>query len=154
MVLQKLDYDSHQWLICVDLKMVNLLLGQQSGYTKYPCFICLWDSRARDDYWVKKKWPPRDSIRIGEANVINEHLLAREKIIIPTLLIKLSLMKQFVKILCYHTNAMFKQVFFNRVHRESSCRPGNNSLFARFVYCTTLRHLFFTCLTKTQNTWL
>ena len=75
-VLQKLDYDSHQWLICVDLKMVNFLLGQQSGFTKYPCFICLWDSRARDDHWVKKEWPPRDSMRVGEANVINEPLVA------------------------------------------------------------------------------
>ena len=32
-VLQKLDYDSHQWLIGVDLKMINVLLRQQSGYT-------------------------------------------------------------------------------------------------------------------------
>ena len=98
-VLQKLDYDSHQWFICVDLKMVNFLLGQQSGFTKYPCFICLWDSRARDDQWVKKEWPPRDSMRVGEANVINEPLVAREKIILLPLHIKLGLMKQFVKAL-------------------------------------------------------
>ena len=84
-VLQKLDYDSHQWLICVDLKVVNFLLGQQSGFTKYPCFICLWDSRERDDHWVKKEWSPRDSMRVGEANVINEPLVAREKIILPPL---------------------------------------------------------------------
>ena len=30
----------HQWVICVDIKMVNFLLGQQSGYTRYPCFLC------------------------------------------------------------------------------------------------------------------
>ena len=24
--------------------MVNFLLGQQSGFTKYPCFLCMWDS--------------------------------------------------------------------------------------------------------------
>ena len=40
-VLQKLDNVSHQWLICVDLKMVNFLFGQQCGYTKYLCFVCL-----------------------------------------------------------------------------------------------------------------
>ncbi|KAI6659705.1 hypothetical protein LOD99_14630 [Oopsacas minuta] len=50
MLLQKLKYHEHQWLICVDLKMANLLLGQQSGYTKYPCFVCLCDSRARKDH--------------------------------------------------------------------------------------------------------
>ncbi|KAI6651782.1 hypothetical protein LOD99_5029 [Oopsacas minuta] len=33
LVLEKLKYHVHQWVICVDLKMVNFLLGQQSGYT-------------------------------------------------------------------------------------------------------------------------
>ncbi|KAF2357609.1 hypothetical protein FHG87_011636 [Trinorchestia longiramus] len=46
-VLDKIQYEQHQWIICVDLKMVNFLLGQQSGFTKYPCFICMWDSRER-----------------------------------------------------------------------------------------------------------
>lgn len=27
--------------------MVNFLLGQQGGYIKYPCFLCLWDSRIK-----------------------------------------------------------------------------------------------------------
>jgi len=39
MVLQKLCFNEHKWLICVDLKMVNLLLGQQGGYVKCPCFL-------------------------------------------------------------------------------------------------------------------
>ena len=37
-VLERLKYCVHQWLICVDLKMVNFLLRQQGGHTKYPCF--------------------------------------------------------------------------------------------------------------------
>ena len=41
MVLHKLCYNEHKWAICVDLKMVNILLGQQAGYVKYPCFLCL-----------------------------------------------------------------------------------------------------------------
>ena len=44
-VLQHIKYNDHQWAICVDLKMVNYLLGQQSRYTKYPCFPCYWDCR-------------------------------------------------------------------------------------------------------------
>ena len=36
--LGKLCYMEHQWVICVDLKMVNFLLGQQSRCIKYPCF--------------------------------------------------------------------------------------------------------------------
>jgi len=50
MVLQNLCYNEHKWLICVNLKMVNLLLGQQGGYVNYPCFLCLWDSRADDQH--------------------------------------------------------------------------------------------------------
>ena len=40
-VLQRICYEKHQWSICVDLKMVNFLFGQQTGYTKYFCFMCL-----------------------------------------------------------------------------------------------------------------
>ncbi|ESO01734.1 hypothetical protein HELRODRAFT_174719 [Helobdella robusta] len=46
-VLEMIRYDQHKWVICVDLKMVNFLLGQQSGFTKYPGFLCMWDSRDR-----------------------------------------------------------------------------------------------------------
>ena len=40
-VLSLLGYDQLRWVICVDLKMVNFLLGQQAGYTKYPSFFLL-----------------------------------------------------------------------------------------------------------------
>lgn len=99
LVLQKINYYEHQWSVCVDLKMVNFLLGQQSGYTKYPCFICLWDSRAKQVHWEQNVWPLRESLTVGKANVINESLLSREKIILPPLHIKLGMMKQFVKAL-------------------------------------------------------
>lgn len=31
----------------------NFILGQQDGYTKYPCFIFLWHSRAITDPDIK-----------------------------------------------------------------------------------------------------
>ena len=55
-VLSLLDYDQNRWVICVDLKMVNFLLGQQAGYTKYPCFLCYWDIQVQDKQWVQKDW--------------------------------------------------------------------------------------------------
>jgi hypothetical protein len=79
--------------------MVYFLLGQQSGYTKYPCFMCLWDSRARKEHWSKVVWPPRENMNVGAVNIINEPLVDREKIILPPLHNKLGLMKQFVKAL-------------------------------------------------------
>lgn len=53
-VLQKISYKTYKWKICTDLKMVTIILGQQSGFTKFPCFICLWDSRDRDQHYKKK----------------------------------------------------------------------------------------------------
>lgn len=99
LVLEKIEYHQHQWVVCVDLKMVNFLLGQQSGFTKYPCFMCHWDSRARDQHWIKREWPLREEMVVGEKNVIHEPLIDRKKIILPPLHIKLGLMKQFVKAL-------------------------------------------------------
>ena len=99
-VLEKSSYDQHKWLICVDLKMINFLLGRQSGFTKYPCFICLWDSRDRAHHYVKKEWPvPEDLALYRARNVINEPLVDRERILFPPLHIKLGLMKQFTKVL-------------------------------------------------------
>jgi hypothetical protein len=39
LVLTKLNYKDHGWMICGDLKVLSMLLEQQSGYTKYPCFL-------------------------------------------------------------------------------------------------------------------
>ena len=99
-VLEKIQYDQHKWLICVDLKMVNFLLGQQSGFTKYPCFLCMWDSRNRAHHYSKKKWPAREELLSGiSKNIINEPLVSRDRILLPPLHINLGLMKQFTKAL-------------------------------------------------------
>jgi len=41
-LLQK-KYFEHQWIVCGDLKIIGLLLGQHWGYTKTPCFPCEFD---------------------------------------------------------------------------------------------------------------
>ena len=53
LLLSALNYQKHKWLICGDLKVVGIILGFQGGYTKHPCFLCLWDSRANDQHDVK-----------------------------------------------------------------------------------------------------
>ncbi|UYV68576.1 hypothetical protein LAZ67_6000124 [Cordylochernes scorpioides] len=98
-ILNKIKYNEHNWFICVDLKLVNFLLGFQSGYTKYPSFLCLWDSRARQIHWKTNKWPLRDELTVGKANVISKPLVSGGGIILPPLHIKLGLCKQFVKAL-------------------------------------------------------
>ena len=44
LILKKIKYEDHGWMICGDLKVISTLLDQQQSYTKYPCFLCMWDS--------------------------------------------------------------------------------------------------------------
>ena len=57
------------------------------------------DSRANEEHWVRKEWAPRNAIKPGEKNIVNNPLVDRKNIILPPLHIKLGLMKQFVKAL-------------------------------------------------------
>ena len=128
LIPDQLKYGDHQWLICGDLKMMNFLLGQQGGYTQYPCFICYWDSRADSDHWVKKEWLSRHSLIPGEKNV-NEPLVDRKDIILPPLHIKLGIMKQFIKALdrdgdCFHCNVQpFRGLVMRRKSRDIRRTP-------------------------------
>ena len=36
--------------------MIAILLGMQTGYTKYCFSLCEWDSRARDKHYKEKDW--------------------------------------------------------------------------------------------------
>ena len=77
--------------------MVSLLLGQQKGYTKHPFILCMWDSRDCERHWIQKEWPKSDTLKRGMPNVIYNPIVSRDKIIFPSLHIKLGLMKQFAK---------------------------------------------------------
>jgi hypothetical protein len=98
-LLSALNYNEHRWLICGDLKVIAILLGLQGGYTKYPCFLCLWDSRADDCHFKQKVWPQRTDCNPGQHNQQSMPLVERSKILLPPLHIKLGLMKLFVKAL-------------------------------------------------------
>ena len=71
--------------------------GLQGGYTKYPCFLCLWDSRADDQHYIRQEWPLRQGLEPGLHNVKSPPLVEPNKILLPPLHIKLGLMKNFVK---------------------------------------------------------
>ena len=71
--------------------MVNFLIGQQGGYTKYPCFICSWDSRVTDQHWSKKVCPIHEQLVHADKNFVNEPLVSRDRVILPPLHMKLGL---------------------------------------------------------------
>ncbi|XP_076059422.1 uncharacterized protein LOC143036052 [Oratosquilla oratoria] len=99
LLLEKIRYQEYKCCICGDLKVITILMGMQTGYTKYCCFICEWDSRDRQQHYIKKSWPIRNIMQPGNKNVLRVPLIDRDKVLMPPLHIKLGLMKNFVKAL-------------------------------------------------------
>ena len=96
-MMEAINYDKFKWQICGDLKVTALLLGLQQGFTKYCCFICEWDSRAQSLHYSRKDWPARKSLEPGIKKVENQPLVEPSKILLPSMHLKLGLMKNFVK---------------------------------------------------------
>lgn len=113
-ILRLVNYSTHKWKIVADLKVLTILFGMQGGYTKYPCYLCEWDSRSRNHYECKI-WPSRESHQIGQKNILNLPLVTAENVILPPLHLKLGFMKQFVKKLDVNGQAFshLKTVFPN-----------------------------------------
>src|SRR5271157_3671570 len=57
MLLSALKYNDHGWEVIGDFKMVSFLMGLQGGFTKFPCFLCLWDSRDTEAHYRRRDWP-------------------------------------------------------------------------------------------------
>ncbi len=96
-LLEAVQYSTYQWNICGDLKVIDMLMGMQGGFTKYCCFLCLWDSRATGDNYIKRDWQKRTTYEPGMNSLQNVPLVDPKKIFLPSLHIKLGLMKIFVK---------------------------------------------------------
>jgi len=54
-ILVQVDYKNYQWEVCGDLKVIAVLLGLQTVYIKYSCFLCEWDSIARRTNYSRKR---------------------------------------------------------------------------------------------------
>ena len=78
-LLDMIKYTRHNWELCGDFKMLAFLLGQQGGYTKYSCFLCLWNSRADEQHYSRKLWPLREELTPGAHNVIRQPRVQRER---------------------------------------------------------------------------
>jgi len=96
-LIEAINYDKFKWQICGDLKVMTLLLRLQQGFIKYCCFICEWDSTARSLHYSRKDWPARKSLEPGIMNVENQTLVEPSKILLPSMYLKIGLMKNFVK---------------------------------------------------------
>lgn len=98
-ILTRIDYYAHNWKICADLKVITILRGMQTGYTKNMCFMCLWDTRYGGDQYAKWDWQLREDERLNRHNIVHEPLVHIENILLPPLHIKLGIVKNFIKAL-------------------------------------------------------
>jgi len=96
-LMEAINYDKLKWQICGGLKVIALLLGLKQGFTKYCCFICEWDRRARSLHYSRQYWPARKSLEPGIMNVENQPLVELSEILLPSIHLKLGLMKNVVK---------------------------------------------------------
>jgi len=64
-LMKKLEYSKYGWHICGDLKVLSLLMSLQLECTKYCCFVCEWDRRAKTLHYLKRDWPQRKSLKVG-----------------------------------------------------------------------------------------
>jgi hypothetical protein len=94
--LNCVNYKEYQWQLFGDLKVVAVLLGLQQGYTKFCCFLCEWDSRAKTSHYKRRDWPSQQSLEPGTKNVQLLPLVESSNILLPPLHIKLGLMKNLV----------------------------------------------------------
>lgn len=97
LILDRIIYDEHNWRVNCDFKVLSLLAGMQTGYTKYMCIFCKWDSRAKCNQYEKRDWPKRDKQVVGQFNVVRSPLIPLDKIMLPDLHIKLGVVKNFIK---------------------------------------------------------
>lgn len=79
--------------------MVNFILGEQAGYTKYPFSFVCGIAGIMNNTGKRRIDPHVTSLLWGRKNITNEPLVNCNRIILPPLHIKLGLMKQFVKAL-------------------------------------------------------
>ena len=78
-----------------------------------PAFPAFGIAELNEQHYSRKLWPLREELTPGAHNVIRQPIVQREKILLPTLHIKLGPAKQFIKVLksdseaIKHVQAMF-----------------------------------------------
>ena len=96
-LLSALQYVQYNWKVIGDFKMVTFLMTFQGDITKFPCYQCNWDSRSTALHYKKRNWPLMSRYDVGAYNLKQTPLVEPKKVLMPSLHIKLGLMKQFVK---------------------------------------------------------
>jgi hypothetical protein len=91
-LLNKKKYKDHGWVICGDSKVLCMLLGQQPGCTKFPCFFYVNGTAEPGVNTGNRSNGQAESPNARSKNIARESLVDPQKILLPPLHIKLGLM--------------------------------------------------------------
>lgn len=89
LLLDSINYKDYQWPICGVLEVIAILMEMQQIYNKFSCFLCKWDSRTWSSHYERKVSP---TVRTLDSIIIIVQyipLLDTEKILLPSVRIKL-----------------------------------------------------------------
>ena len=104
--------------------MMSFLMGLQGSFTKFPCFLCVWDSLDTTAHYHRKDWPQWTEFSVWKSNIKWEPLIEPQKALMPPLHIKLGLIKQFVTALDKESAAFkYLQVLFPKLS-EAKVKAG------------------------------
>ena len=98
-LLIALKCDQFNWQVIGDFRMVAFLVVLQDGFTRFPRYLCHWDSGNTIANYHRRIWPKRTEYSVGYSNIKWDPLIDSTKILLPPLHINLGLIKQFVKAL-------------------------------------------------------
>lgn len=110
-IMNKIKYFEHNWKICCDLKVVNILQGiiKKGGYPKFFCYKCNWNSRYDGNHYQKRDWIDRDLVKERELKMVNPAIIPDHKnILMPPLHIKLGIAKKFIEVVVKNNDEVFK----------------------------------------------
>ena len=92
--------------------------------TLYCCFLCYWDSRARNKHYTVKVWSKHDSIEPEQRNVAEDPLVNTKNDILPPLHIKLGIVMSFAKAIVRNANGFgYLKSKFSK-HSEAKIKEG------------------------------
>lgn len=97
-VMALTNYYSYDFLICCDLKLVNVLCGLGPAQSAFCCFLCNFRS-TQDEYLnhYTTTYELREDYRPGDKTTLRESLVNKKNIILPPLHIMLGLYSSFIK---------------------------------------------------------
>jgi len=71
--------------------------GFAARLTKFCCFLYEWDSRDKNNHYIKKEWPKRESLTPGWKHVLHTSLVKSDMMILSSLHIKLGFLKSLLR---------------------------------------------------------